>query len=72
MVQIQHRRMKFKVPSGTSRGILKEKDSWFLQINKGLKSGIGECSIIDGLSIESAEQISDCLLYTSPSPRDRG
>ena len=61
MVQIQHRRMKFKVPSGTSRGILKEKDSWFLQINNGLKSGIGECSIIEGLSIESAEQISEVL-----------
>lgn len=43
----------FKRPSGTSRGILKTKDSWFIHIkdaNYPEKSGLGECSLIPGLS----------------------
>jgi o-succinylbenzoate synthase len=42
----------FKQPSGTSRGILTEKHAWFiyLQNNDYLKVGVGECSIIPGLS----------------------
>ena len=40
----------FKNPSGTSRGILTKKPSWFLEIQKGSKNGVGECSIIEGLS----------------------
>ena len=43
----------FKNPSGTSRGILVEKHSWFIELvdesNEKVK-GIGECSIIPGLS----------------------
>lgn len=45
----------FTVPSGTSRGILKEKDSWFIKVfeqNKPELFGLGECSIIKGLSID--------------------
>lgn len=43
---------KFKQPSGTSRGTLTEKYAWFiyLQNNDYLKVGVGECSIIPGLS----------------------
>ena len=40
----------FKNPSGTSRGILTKKSSWFLEIQQGSKNGVGECSIIEGLS----------------------
>lgn len=43
----------FKRPSGTSRGVLTEKHSWFIELwdetNPSVK-GIGECSIIPGLS----------------------
>lgn len=43
----------FKTPSGTSRGILTEKHSWFLTVyhpsNPEIQ-GVGECSIIPGLS----------------------
>ena len=43
----------FKRPSGTSRGVLTEKLSWFLEVwneeNPSIK-GIGECSVIPGLS----------------------
>ena len=42
----------FKNPSGTSRGVLLKKDSWFLILTKDRKSGIGECSILKGLSYD--------------------
>lgn len=40
----------FKKASGTSRGVLTEKHSWFIELNDGNSTGIGECSIIPGLS----------------------
>lgn len=43
----------FKRPSGTSRGILTDKSSWFLTIwdeSQAQITGKGECSIIEGLS----------------------
>ena len=42
--------LKFKIPSGTSRGILNDKESWFIIIINGENYGIGECSLIKGLS----------------------
>ncbi len=52
-------RLSFKIPSGTSRGILRTKDSWFLEIRDETsgRSGIGECSIIEGLSLDDPQQI---------------
>ncbi|MCA1747017.1 MAG: o-succinylbenzoate synthase [Bacteroidales bacterium] len=48
--------LKFLQPAGTSRGVLHEKDSWFVRVtdpdNPEL-SGIGECSLIPGLSPDS-------------------
>ena len=52
--------LSFHNPSGTSRGILKQKESWFIVIVQGNKTGIGECSLIEGLSpdpVKSYEQI---------------
>lgn len=45
-------RLKFKKPSGTSRGVLTEKDSYFLVVKDGPRSGIGECGLLKGLSID--------------------
>lgn len=44
--------LNFRNPSGTSRGVLKTKDSWFLcWHDQGLElPAFGECSIIEGLS----------------------
>lgn len=43
--------LKFKKPSGTSRGILYEKPSWIIKItNENGVIGIGEFSVIPGLS----------------------
>ncbi|NAW51209.1 o-succinylbenzoate synthase [Elizabethkingia argentiflava] len=42
----------FKRPGGTSRGVLTHKDTFFLQIEKNKKKGIGECGIFRGLSYD--------------------
>ena len=42
----------FKLPSTTSRGVLTTKDSWFLILTENDKNGIGECSILKGLSYD--------------------
>lgn len=42
----------FKNPSGTSRGVLKTKVSYFLILEGDHKIGIGECGILKGLSID--------------------
>ena len=52
--------LKFKKPSGTSRGVLNSKKSWFIKIwnvNNPSVFGIGECSPITGLSIDPIEKI---------------
>ena len=54
-------RLEFKRPSGTSRGILTTKDSWFLILEEEGKNGIGECSLIEGLSQDNANQIESIL-----------
>ena len=52
---------KFKRPSGTSRGILTEKYSWYIEL-WDIKDpdivGIGECSIIPGLSPDFVDSAS--------------
>ncbi|MAM23070.1 o-succinylbenzoate synthase [Croceibacter atlanticus] len=44
--------LQFKQASGTSRGILKTKDSWFLKVTNGDAIGIGECGLLKGLSVD--------------------
>ena len=44
--------LNFKRPSGTSRGIMTEKETWFIIIENEGKKGIGECGILRGLSID--------------------
>ncbi|MCF8361593.1 MAG: o-succinylbenzoate synthase [Prolixibacteraceae bacterium] len=44
--------LRFIRPAGTSRGVYHTKDSWFLFLNDGDNTGVGECSILTGLSID--------------------
>lgn len=44
--------LNFKRPSGTSRGIMTEKETWFIILEKNGKKGIGECGILRGLSAD--------------------
>ncbi len=52
------RNLIFKKQAGTSRGVLLEKPSWFLIIEKDGKQGIGECSILPKLSLEKNKDLS--------------
>jgi o-succinylbenzoate synthase len=48
-------KLKFKTPGGTSRGVLTEKQSWFLTIYDDAapgKQGTGECSVLPKLSYD--------------------
>ncbi|MGB1633756.1 MAG: o-succinylbenzoate synthase [Flavobacteriaceae bacterium] len=54
-------RLYFKRPSGTSRGVLTYKDSWFLVLHAEGKTGIGECSILEGLSPDDPQRIEAVL-----------
>ncbi|MEM9718825.1 MAG: o-succinylbenzoate synthase [Bacteroidota bacterium] len=45
--------LNFKRPSGTSRGVLTQKPSFFLTLISERAKGIGECGILPGLSVES-------------------
>ena len=44
--------LNFKIPSGTSRGVLKTKETWFIILEYNGKRGIGECGVFRGLSID--------------------
>lgn len=52
--------LKFKFDAGTSRGVLREKDSWFVKVfeqNHPDVYGVGECGPLPGLSIDTFELI---------------
>ncbi len=44
--------LNFKRPSGTSRGVLTQKETWFIILTHDGKFGIGECGILRSLSID--------------------
>ncbi|MDT7832971.1 o-succinylbenzoate synthase [Flavobacteriaceae bacterium S356] len=44
--------LNFKVPSGTSRGVLRTKETWFIVLKENDAIGIGECGILRTLSID--------------------
>lgn len=44
--------LNFIHPAGTSRGSLLSKDSWFIILQEKNDVGIGECSLLKGLSID--------------------
>ena len=48
--------LEFKRPSGTSRGILKTKETWFLILRDQDNFGIGECGILRGLSMDDVPE----------------
>ncbi|HQA75294.1 o-succinylbenzoate synthase [Flavobacterium sp.] len=56
--------LNFKKPSGTSRGILTEKETWFIVLEQDGKKGIGECGILRGLSIDDRNDYEEKLKWT--------
>ncbi len=44
--------LDFKRPSGTSRGVLRQKETYFIEIIDGKRCGVGECGLFRGLSYD--------------------
>ncbi len=55
--------LEFKRPSGTSRGVLKTKETWFIKIESGTDFGIGECGILRGLSYDDVPEFEQKLKW---------
>ncbi len=56
--------LNFKQASGTSRGILKTKETWFLLLNDKEKQGVGECGLFRGLSVDDRPDYEEKLKWT--------
>lgn len=56
--------LEFKRPSGTSRGIMTEKETWFIILEENGKKGIGECGILRGLSADDRPDYEEKLKWT--------
>jgi O-succinylbenzoate synthase len=56
--------LNFKRPSGTSRGVMTEKETWFIVLEKEGKKGIGECGILRGLSADDSPDYEEKLQWT--------
>lgn len=55
--------LNFKMPSGTSRGVLKTKETWFVILQNKEKFGIGETGLFRGLSIDDAADYQEKLIW---------
>ena len=55
--------LEFKTPSGTSRGILKTKEAWFIIIKNKTDFGVGECGMLRGLSIDDRPDFEQTLQW---------
>ncbi|KFF13552.1 mandelate racemase [Chryseobacterium soli] len=55
--------LEFKRPSGTSRGVLHEKETFVLEISENGKKGMGECAIFRGLSFDDRPDYEEKLQW---------
>ncbi|ARV13695.1 o-succinylbenzoate synthase [Polaribacter sp. SA4-12] len=53
--------LNFKNPSGTSRGILRTKETWFIILEENGKNGVGEAGLFRGLSIDDVTNYEEKL-----------
>lgn len=53
--------LNFKRPSGTSRGVLNTKETYFIEIFEDDKKGIGECALFRGLSFDDDDDYEAAL-----------
>ncbi len=56
--------LNFEQPSGTSRGVLNTKETWFIILNSVGKQGIGECGLLRGLSVDDRPDYEAQLQWT--------
>ncbi len=55
--------LNFRIPGGTSRGILNEKETYFIIIENGAVKGVGECAVFKGLSFDARPGFEDKLTW---------
>ncbi|AZA86561.1 o-succinylbenzoate synthase [Chryseobacterium shandongense] len=55
--------LEFKRPSGTSRGVLYEKETFILEILENQKKGVGECAVFRGLSFDDRPDYEEKLQW---------
>ena len=55
--------LQFKQASGTSRGVLTYKDTWFIELENNALKGIGECGMFKGLSIDDRDDFEETLKW---------
>ncbi|WP_224482990.1 o-succinylbenzoate synthase [Robertkochia aurantiaca] len=55
--------LEFKRPSGTSRGIMNTKETWFLVLQNNGRTGVGECGIFRGLSFDDRPDYEEKLQW---------
>ena len=55
--------LDFKKPSGTSRGVLTQKETWFIVLEQDNKIGIGECGLLRTLSIDDRPDYEEKLKW---------
>ncbi|KMQ65371.1 mandelate racemase [Chryseobacterium angstadtii] len=55
--------LEFKRPSGTSRGVLHEKETFFLEVEDNGNKGIGECALFRGLSFDDRPDYEEKLQW---------
>ena len=54
---ISHLELQFKRPAGTSRGVMQNKNSWIIKLTANNVEGIGEISVIEGLSPDYIDKV---------------
>ena len=60
-IAIDERVLHFKQPAGTSRGVYKERKSWFVHVSNGSVVGTGECAPLPDLSCDARPDYAEVL-----------
>lgn len=55
--------LDFRKPSGTSRGVITQKESWFIVLERDGRRGIGECGLLRGLSADDRPDYEQTLAW---------
>jgi len=55
--------LQFKIPSGTSRGVLHTKETFFIILAENNEIGIGECGLLRGLSVDDVPDYQEKLKW---------
>ncbi|QNJ99159.1 o-succinylbenzoate synthase [Constantimarinum furrinae] len=55
--------LQFKIPGGTSRGVMKTKETYFLLLKNEENQGVGECGLLRSLSVDDRPDYEEKLQW---------